>query len=151
MGDVRLEAIARGCRVQIIRMLAHAGSGHPGGTLSVIDLLVAIAFGRFAPRLHASRLAGISAEVINAASIKPLDEEMLGRSAAKTGRVVTVEEHSIAGGLSGAVAEWLAEVRPTQLKRLGITAFGESGDPKGLYPKFGLDEGGIARSVAKFL
>jgi len=50
MGDVRLEAIARGCRVQIIRMLAHAGSGHPGGSLSVIDLLVAIAFGRFAPR-----------------------------------------------------------------------------------------------------
>jgi len=39
-----------GCRVQIIRMLAHAGSGHPGGSLSVIDLLVAIAFGRFAPR-----------------------------------------------------------------------------------------------------
>jgi transketolase len=46
MGDARLDAIARGCRVQIIRMLAHAGSGHPGGSLSVIDLLVAIAFGR---------------------------------------------------------------------------------------------------------
>ena len=45
MGDVRLEAIARACRVQIIRMLTHAGSGHPGGSLSVIDLLVAIAFG----------------------------------------------------------------------------------------------------------
>jgi transketolase len=46
MGDVRLEAIARACRVQIIRMLAHAGSGHPGGSLSVIDALVAIMFGR---------------------------------------------------------------------------------------------------------
>ncbi len=46
MGDVRLEAIARACRVQIIRMLTHAGSGHPGGSLSVIDLLVAIMFGR---------------------------------------------------------------------------------------------------------
>jgi transketolase len=46
MGDVRLEAIARACRVQIIRMLAHAGSGHPGGSLSVIDTLVAIMFGR---------------------------------------------------------------------------------------------------------
>jgi transketolase len=46
MGDVRLEAIARACRVQIIRMLTHAESGHPGGSLSVIDLLVAIAFGR---------------------------------------------------------------------------------------------------------
>src|SRR5207253_1299107 len=62
---------------------------------------------------------GISAEVINAASIKPLDEEMLGRSAAKTGRVVTVEDHSVAGGLGGAVAEWLSEVRPTPLKRIG--------------------------------
>ena len=46
MGDARLEAIARACRVQIIRMLTHAGSGHPGGSLSVIDLLVAIMFGR---------------------------------------------------------------------------------------------------------
>jgi transketolase len=46
MGDVRLEAIARACRVQIIRMLAHAGSGHPGGSLSVIDVLVSIMFGR---------------------------------------------------------------------------------------------------------
>ena len=46
MADARLEAIARACRVQIIRMLTHAGSGHPGGSLSVIDLLVAIMFGR---------------------------------------------------------------------------------------------------------
>ena len=46
MGDVRLQAIARACRVQIIRMLAHAGSGHPGGSLSVIDILVSIMFGR---------------------------------------------------------------------------------------------------------
>jgi transketolase len=101
----------------------------------------------------ARRLAseGIAAEVINAASIKPLDEEMLGRSAAKTGRVVTVEDHSIAGGLGGAVAEWLSEVRPTPLKRIGTTVFGESGDPRGLYAKFGFDPAGIARTVAKFL
>jgi transketolase len=46
MPDKKLGAIARACRVQIIRMLTHAGSGHPGGSLSVIDLLVAIAFGR---------------------------------------------------------------------------------------------------------
>jgi transketolase len=46
MGDARLDAIARACRVQIIRMLTHAGSGHPGGSLSVIDVLVAIMFGR---------------------------------------------------------------------------------------------------------
>ena len=94
---------------------------------------------------------GILADVINASSIKPLDEEMLGRSVAKTGRVVTVEDHSVAGGLGGAVAEWLSEVRPTSLKRIGTTTFGESGDPRGLYAKFGFDPDGIARSVSKFL
>ncbi|HEY7519602.1 MAG TPA: transketolase C-terminal domain-containing protein [Methylomirabilota bacterium] len=94
---------------------------------------------------------GISAEVINAASIKPLDEEMLVRSARATGRVVTVEDHSVSGGLGGAVAELLSEVRPTPLKRIGTTTFGESGDPNGLYVKFGFDPAGIAASVAKFL
>jgi transketolase len=94
---------------------------------------------------------GISAEVINAACIKPLDEELLLRSAGKTGHVVTVEDHSIAGGLGGAVAEMLGEVLPTPLKRLGVQGFGESGDAKGLYAKHGLDPAGIAGSVRKFL
>jgi transketolase len=94
---------------------------------------------------------GISAEVINAASIKPLDEDMLVRSATATGRVVTIEDHSVSGGLGGAVAELLSEVRPTPLKRIGTTTFGESGDLKSLYAKFGFDAAGIARSVAKFL
>ena len=94
---------------------------------------------------------GISAEVIDAACIKPLDEELLLRSAGKTGHVVTVEDHSIAGGLGGAVAETLGEVMPTPLKRLGVQGFGESGDAKGLYAKHGLDPAGIAGSVRKFL
>jgi transketolase len=94
---------------------------------------------------------GISAEVVNAACIKPLDEEVLLRSAGKTGHVVTVEDHSVAGGLGGAVAEVLSEVLPTPLRRLGVVGFGESGDPKGLYAKHGLDPGGIATSVRKFL
>ena len=93
----------------------------------------------------------ISAEVLNAASIKPLDEEGLLASAGKTGHVVTVEDHSIQGGLGGAVAETLGEVMPTPLKRLGVQGFGESGDPKGLYAKHGLDPAGIASSVKKFL
>ena len=94
---------------------------------------------------------GISAEVINAASIKPLDEDLLLRSAGKTGHVVTVEDHSIEGGLGGTVAETLGELLPTTLKRLGVRGFGESGDPKGLYAKHGLDPAGIASSVRKFL
>ncbi len=94
---------------------------------------------------------GVQAEVLNMATIKPLDEETILRSAGKTGRVVTVEDHSREGGLGGAVAELLAEVMPTPLRRLGVTGFGESGDPKGLYSKHGLDPDGIARSVLKFL
>ena len=94
---------------------------------------------------------GVKAEVINVACVKPLDEELIVRSATKTGRAVTVEDHSIWGGLGGAVAELLAEVHPTPVKRLGIQGFGESGDPKGLYAKHGLDPDGIARSVMKFL
>ena len=94
---------------------------------------------------------GIRAEVLNVATIKPLDEETILRSAGKTGHVVTVEDHSISGGLGGAVAELLSEAMPTPVKRLGVTGFGESGDAKGLYAKHGLDADGIARSVRKFL
>jgi transketolase len=57
----------------------------------------------------------------------------------------------VAGGLGGAVAEFLGEALPTQVKRLGVTGFGESGDAKGLYAKHGLDPAGIARSVKKAL
>ena len=94
---------------------------------------------------------GIRAEVLNVATIKPLDEETILRSAGKTGHVVTVEDHSITGGLGGAVAELLGEAMPTPLKRLGVVGFGESGDAKGLYAKHGLDVDGIARSIRKFL
>jgi transketolase len=94
---------------------------------------------------------GIAAEVINAACIKPLDEEMLLAAARRTGHVVTVEDHAVAGGLGGAVSELLGDALPTPLRRLGVHGFGESGDAKGLYAKHGLDAGGIARSVKKFL
>jgi transketolase C-terminal domain/subunit len=127
----RLEGIAREGRGQILRMLTHAGSGHPGGSLSVIDLLTVLYF--------------------NVATVKPLDEEGVVGSAAKTGRVVTVEDHSIHGGLGSAVAELLGELLPTPLKRIGVTTFGESGDMKGLYAKHGLDADGITRTVLKFL
>jgi transketolase len=94
---------------------------------------------------------GIHAEVINVATIKPLDEEAILRSAGHTGHVVTVEDHSIHGGLGSAVAELLSEVMPTPLRRIGVTTFGESGDPKGLYARHGLDPDGIAGAVRKFL
>ena len=101
----------------------------------------------------ATRLAadGVSAEVVDAACIKPLDEELLLASAGKTGHVVTAEDPSIAGGLGGAVAEALAEALPTPMRRLGVQGFGESGDAKGLYAKHGLDPAGIAGGVRKLL
>ena len=94
---------------------------------------------------------GVHAEVINVATIKPLDDEAILRSAGRTGHVVTVEDHSIHGGLGSAVAELLGEVMPTPLKRIGVTTFGESGDAKGLYARHGLDPDGIAATVHKFL
>jgi len=94
---------------------------------------------------------GIQAEVVNVGTVKPLDEETILRSAGRTGHVVTVEDHSISGGLGSAVAEMLAELMPTPLKRIGVTTFGESGDMKGLYAKHGLDAAGITAAVRKFL
>ena len=74
---------------------------------------------------------GVSAEVINIHTIKPLDEELIVKSAKKTGRVVTAEEHSILGGLGGAVCEVLAEKAPTPVLRIGVKdVFGESALPQ---------------------
>ena len=94
---------------------------------------------------------GIQAEVVNVGTVKPLDEETILRSAGRTGHVVTVEDHSVNGGLGSAVAEMLSELMPTPLKRIGVTIFGESGDMKGLYAKHGLDAAGITAAVRKFL
>lgn len=82
---------------------------------------------------------GISAEVINIHTIKPLDEELVIATAAKTKRVFTIEEHSIIGGLGSAVAETLAEKCPAKLRRIGIRdRFGESGPAKELIINMGL-------------
>lgn len=95
---------------------------------------------------------GISAQVINIHTIKPLDKELVINAAQKTGKVVTIEEHSIIGGLGGAVSECLSENCPTKLKRIGINdRFGESGPAVGLLAKYGLDAGGIYAGVLKFV
>lgn len=94
----------------------------------------------------------ISAEVINICTIKPIDEELLIASAAKTGKVVTAEEHSVIGGLGSAVAEVLSEKLPTKLMRIGIQdQFGESAPAAQLIQKYGLDGAGIAAKTAEFL
>ena len=95
---------------------------------------------------------GISAEVINMHTIKPLDTETLFASAAKTGRVVTVEEHSVIGGLGEAVCAALCERAPTRVKRVGVQdVYGESGPALDLLDKYGLNAEGIASAVREVL
>ncbi len=82
---------------------------------------------------------GISAEVINVSTIKPLDENTILQSVSKTGCVMTVENHSIIGGLGSAVSELLAENMPLPLKRVGVRdEFGQSGKAPELMEKYGL-------------
>ena len=94
---------------------------------------------------------GISCEVINIHTIKPLDEALILASAKKTGAVVTVEEHSTIGGLGSAVADTLSEQLPTKLLKIGVRdVFGESGPAVELLHKYGLDADGITTKVAEF-
>ena len=95
---------------------------------------------------------GINAEVINIHTIKPLDEELVIATAKKTGKVVTIEEHWVNGGLGSAVAEVLSEKCPTLMKRIGVyDTFGESGPAKELLHKYELDCEGIVKQVKEFL
>ena len=95
---------------------------------------------------------GISAEVINIHTIKPLDKELIAKSAKKTGKVVTVEEHSVIGGLGSAVTEALAECCPTVVKRLGMQdVYGESGPAAELLQKYKLDGKGVYEDIKAFL
>lgn len=95
---------------------------------------------------------GISAEVIHVATVKPLDEETILKTAKKTGKVITAEEAQIAGGFGSAVAEVLSEKYPVPIKRIGIDdVFGESGKPDELMKHFGLTGLQIAESVEDFI
>lgn len=91
---------------------------------------------------------GIDAEVIHCPTIKPLDAVTILRSVKKTKHVVTVEEHQVAGGLGGAVAELLAEHYPAPVRRVGVKdSFGESGKPEELWEHHGLTAKHIAIAV----
>jgi transketolase len=96
---------------------------------------------------------GISARVVNVHTIKPLDADAVRSVAAECRALLTVEDHSIHGGLGSAVAEVLSEGNGSRapLRRVGMTTFGESGSPDELYAKFGLDAEGIARSARESL
>lgn len=95
---------------------------------------------------------GVSAEVINICTIKPLDEELIIASAKKTGKVVTAEEHSVIGSLGSAVCDALCKSAPTPVCKIGMQdVFGESGSASALVQKYGLDGEGIYKQVKEFL
>ncbi len=95
---------------------------------------------------------GIQAKVINIHTIKPLDEELIVAAAKETGKVVTIEEHSVIGGLGSAVCDVLSEKAPTKVMKIGINdVFGESGPAKALLARYGLDAKSIYEKVKAFV
>ena len=92
------------------------------------------------------------AEIINIHTIKPIDRELVVKSALKTGKVVTVEEHSVIGGLGSAVCDVLCEEAPTKVLKIGVNdVFGESGPALELLHKYELDAEGIYKKVKAFV
>lgn len=95
---------------------------------------------------------GIDARLIDMHTVKPLDKELVLKAAKETGRIVTVEEHSVMGGLGEAVASYLSEVCPTQVTKIGVQdVFGHSGPAVDLLKEFGLCADNIRATVKKVL
>ena len=95
---------------------------------------------------------GIDAEIINMATIKPLDEALVIASAKKTGRVITAEEHNIVGGLGEAVCACLSENCPTPVKRVGVNdVFGHSGPAPLLLKEYGLSAENLVKTAEEFV
>ena len=95
---------------------------------------------------------GISARVLHLGTVKPLDKELLLQAAQETGAIVTAEEHSVVGGLGGAVAEYLSEECPTLMKRVGVyDRFGTSGKSDELLKYFGLNAETLVEEAREIL
>lgn len=95
---------------------------------------------------------GIDAKVINIHTIKPIDKELVVSAAKETGKVVTVEEHSVIGGLGSAICDVLSEEAPTKVLKIGVNdVFGESGPALELIKKYGLDADSIYEKVKAFV
>ncbi len=93
---------------------------------------------------------GIAATVLHVPTIKPLDTEAILQVAAEHSGIITIEEHQVAGGLGGAVAEYLSEAHPTRIVRIGVhDQFGQSGDPEELIAHYGMDANAIVAAALK--
>ena len=95
---------------------------------------------------------GINATVINAYSVKPIDEKTITEYSKKTGAIVSVEDHTVIGGLGGAIAELLAKNNPVPMEFVGVQdVFGESGEQHELYEKYGLTPEAIAQAAIRVI
>lgn len=118
------------------------------------DVTLFASGGVVAGALEAARIletAGVSAGVVNLHTIQPIDRELIAERAERTPLLVSVEDHSVTGGLGSAIAEVLCETRPRRLVRIGTRTYGESGPWEDLYRKHGLDAEGIAGTVTAAL
>ena len=119
------------------------------------DLTIAACGALVSESLAAAELLakeGVHVEVLNVASVKPIDRELVLASAAKTRLVMTAEDHTTIGGLGGAVAELLSDELPTSLLRVGLEdRYAESGTPADLYAKYGLNAAGLVVSAKRAL
>ena len=94
---------------------------------------------------------GIAAQVVNIHTIKPIDTEFIQSIASSHGKIVTVEDHGISGGLGSTVAEAVAELGRGRVRRVGVTEFAESGDAEGLYGKYGLSAQHISAAAVELM
>ena len=94
---------------------------------------------------------GIAAQVVNIHTIKPIDTEFIESIASSHGKIVTVEDHGISGGLGSTVAEAVAELGRGRVRRGGVTEFAESGDAEGLYGKYGLSAKHIGAAAVELM
>ena len=121
-----------------------------GGDITVIA--TGLMVGEAIKAVDALAAEGIHARLIDMHTVKPLDRELVVKAARETGRIVTVEEHNIIGGLGEAVAACLCEECPVPLTRMGVRdVFGHSGPAVDLLEEFGLCAGGIAKTVKSAL
>ena len=130
--------------------LGHAVSLRQGTSVAVFATGHMVAFALEAAGVLAAE--GVSTEVVNVSTIKPLDVKAVVAAARKCGAAVTAEEHSIIGGLGSAIAEALSENFPAPLKRVGVRdVFGESGKPEELLKAYGLSPEGIAEACREVI
>ena len=95
---------------------------------------------------------GINVRVINLHTIKPIDTEIILKAAKETGKIVTVEEHNVVGGLGSAVSEVICENHPSLVKKIGINdIFGQSGKPEELFKEYGLTSDKIVKTIKSII